>query len=198
MRFAAFLALLYTAHVVSYLVPAICLTKKEVFPDVYESTIGFANLLVYGPVCAFPLLWTLGPTKLWSGSHLISALNILNALLWSDILFYLVHRLFHTRHLYKFHSMHHQWNNVEPFAAFDASIIEHCAANILPFVLSALACNLGQLEFIYFVSLVTSSSVLAHWSQSGPHALHHRDTSVNFGAGFFLLDKLCGTFQRAN
>ena len=190
-----FLFMLYATHVLGYLMPVFILSSKESLSIVLTQAHHTApNLFVYGPISAFPLLLLRAPVELWNGSFILSVFNIFNSLFWGDIFFYLVHRLFHTRRFYKFHAEHHQWSIVHPYAAFDATIVEHCLGNVQPFILSGIVCGLQQIEFIYLIALVTFGSVLAHWTKKGPHALHHRNTSVNFGAGLFVLDRLFGTF----
>ena len=192
-----FLFLLYVLHAYAYMIPCVILTPLDRVPSVKTvQNVVHRNLLVAGPLFALPLLHVFGPDQRSCGSLVASSWHTVEALVMSDLLFYAVHRLLHTKPFNRFHSKHHQWSIDEPFGAFDASVVEHCAGNVFPFIVGSLLAGLQQVELAGFVTFVTFSSVLAHWATDGPHALHHKNTSVNFGAGLFIADKVFGSFAR--
>lgn len=187
-------------HVASYTVTCNVIASVRAPPADRTETVwtnmprSKCNLYLFGPLSALPVLTLFGPVQHRRESLHRSVFFVLQAMILSDVLFYIAHRLLHTRYFYRFHAEHHRWTSVEPHTAFDASVIEHCFGNVLPFIVACLLAGLDQIEMLHFITLVTVSSVLAHSCENGPHAVHHRQASVNFGAGLFIMDRVVGTF----
>src|SRR3972149_3722978 len=64
------------------------------------------------------------------------------------ILFYTLHRLFHTPFLYKhIHKQHHEWFMPTPLEAIYAHPLEHIIVNIFPILISPILANLPLYHF---------------------------------------------------
>ena len=128
---------------------------------------------------------------------------LLPPLLWyliAELWFALSHRMMHTPKLFRFHKQHH--TDTSPPTATDAL---NCGLVELFFV-NTLTVMLGPLLFpsTYWVTVawICAAVYNAFWSHSNirgksdTHSLHHRYYYINFGTGFYILDRLMGTYQK--
>lgn len=128
--------------------------------------------------------------------------NILNVFFignLSNIIFYIIHRIFHINYFYKkIHMIHHEF--IEPVApsALYAHPVEHIFANTLPFLLAYLICG-GCSYYITIILMCFSSFIttIAHVNHDidffgNGHILHHKYFKYNFGFGGYL-DKFFNT-----
>jgi len=100
--------------------------------------------------------------------------------LWEDILFYHIHRFFHTPKYYKYHKLHHSWKSPVPWGAMYASNTENVLVNFLPVLTAPLVVSLNIYFLPVWIFSVTISSVLAH-NGDGKHDLHHQTFKGNYG-----------------
>jgi len=113
-----------------------------------------------------------------------------------DFIFYLMHRLFHSKYLYKYHSIHHQWTGPNTASTFYYHPLEMLFVNILPLLLSILICrvNFFTARFIHFIS-VSNTMIVAHggykYFNNHSHDLHHKYRNCNYG--ILITDRLFGT-----
>ena len=113
-----------------------------------------------------------------------------------DFIFYIVHRLFHSKYLYKYHSIHHQWKGPNTASTFYCHPLEMLFVNILPLLSSIMICKLNftTVRFIHFVS-VSNTMVVAHggykYFNNKKHDLHHKYRNGNYG--ILIMDRLFGT-----
>lgn len=134
----------------------------------------------------------------------LSILSYPIIVLTGDIYFYLLHRPFHTKLLYKYHSHHHQ-GEVCVAKSLDADSLEH------------LICNIGSLlsgvvllwyfnyiiniyVFSIWISIATINTCISHSNKkcfldSGAHFNHHKFRNCNYGFGLYILDKILGTYN---
>ena len=148
------------------------------------------------------LFFTCYPVKY---DHLmLSFLAILPLILLSDVYFFLTHRMLHTRLLWKYHKAHHT-NQVHVAKALDANLAEHVIGNLgsfaVPFFILR---HFGVTVHIYvlylWVAISTINTCISHSSKrilgdKGVHEMHHRSLKYNFGTGFYILDRLFGTYK---
>ena len=123
---------------------------------------------------------------------------------WSDLHFYLTHRLLHINWLYnKVHIVHHESFNPEPWAGLSFHPIESLIyfSSLLIFYLPILSLNL-HFNFYHFHLLKTIldiTPIFGHLGFGGVlggsffHYLHHTKKVVNYG-GTPLFDRLAGTY----
>jgi sterol desaturase/sphingolipid hydroxylase (fatty acid hydroxylase superfamily) len=113
-----------------------------------------------------------------------------------DFLFYFMHRLFHSKYLYKYHSIHHQLTGPNTASTFYCHPLEMLFVNILPLLLSILICRVNFLtaRFIHFVS-VSNTMIVAHggykYFNNNSHDLHHKYRNCNYG--LLITDRLFDT-----
>ncbi len=124
-----------------------------------------------------------------------------------SILFYFIHRLFHTnRFLYtNFHLLHHQHRTTWPHQAVDCTILEHLLCNLVPLFAGPWLIGMNVQILRVWGVVATCNTV---WSHSGgarkasnikptSHDIHHSHVRYNFGVGTSL-DKLFGTYKEVD
>ena len=113
-----------------------------------------------------------------------------------DFIFYFMHRLFHSKYLYKYHSMHHQWTGPNTASTFYCHPLEMLFVNILPLLSSIMICRVNFItaRFIHFVS-VSNTMIVAHggykYFNNKTHDLHHKYRNGNYG--ILIMDRLFNT-----
>ena len=146
-------------------------------------------------------------------------LVVLHFLLYAvsfDVLFYAVHRLLHTRLLYRWvHSLHHRFRAPVPYSGACVHPVEFTLAYLLPNLTAAALFNFSFPEYLLFLSIEYIHNVHDHcgyhypWDPFGwlcgqnsrMHDEHHRLYRVNYSGAFtMILDRLFGTYHdpRAN
>jgi len=133
---------------------------------------------------------------------LYSLLSLPIIVIGNDIYFYLTHRLLHSRLLWKYHKKHHN-EKVNVAKALDASPIEHTLSNMGSFIFVILLLQyFGFTVNIYVIYLwgliATINTCYGHspiYDKDGVHLKHHKHLNCNYGSGFYLLDRLCGTYR---
>ncbi len=122
--------------------------------------------------------------------------TIIGIILCEDILFYTIHRLLHTRYLYRFHRKHHEF--IRPFAltAIYSSPVEHVFSNLLPIFCSSLIMSLNWWHLQIFMIIATINTLFAHsgYKISQFHYKHHIYFSFNYGV-LGMMDKIFGTYK---
>ena len=133
----------------------------------------------------------------WSAREF--ALHIIPFILIVDVVFYVTHRLLHTRMLYALvHKVHHSFSAPFALAAVYAHPLEHLMSNVLsisagPLVLGShpITCGLWACVAIFSTTGAHSGFSFSHIKPA--HDWHHESFTGNFGAGFGVLDALLGT-----
>ncbi|MDA9673953.1 sterol desaturase family protein [bacterium] len=141
-------------------------------------------------------------------SYIIGFLQLIELFIYSDILFYGIHRIFHTPLLYHIHKKHHiyQTNSF--------SLINHCLEPLeliifmIPPILPAIILNLHISIMCMYILLANFIGTYIHSGysfsyincalliDSKHHDIHHVKKIKNYGFGFLysFSDKLFGTF----
>jgi sterol desaturase/sphingolipid hydroxylase (fatty acid hydroxylase superfamily) len=110
---------------------------------------------------------------------------------WEDILFFHIHRKFHSVELYKYHKLHHSWKQPVPWGTLYASITENILANFLPILTAPMIMHVNIVYLQLWIFVTTFSSVYAH-NGKGKHNRHHQTFKNNYGT-LGLCDKIYGT-----
>ena len=121
-------------------------------------------------------------------------------LIFREILFYYVHRLFHHPKLYPWiHKKHHRFTVPIAYAATYCTFTEHVLANTIPVVLPHTLLNAHVVSRWAFVGYEIFQSVIDHsgfyftiWPAGRAHDYHHEKFRVCYGT-IGLLDWLHGT-----
>lgn len=136
-----------------------------------------------------------------SVSMIYELLNMFLAFIFSNVWFYISHRLFHCKFLYKeYHYMHHIFHAKNPLGAFYAHPFEFLCCNV-PAMISPFffGCSVPLVQaycFVSFCNIIVSHSDVNFglFQKSMFHQKHHRTYSKNFGLNTEVLDKLMGTY----
>jgi sterol desaturase/sphingolipid hydroxylase (fatty acid hydroxylase superfamily) len=132
---------------------------------------------------------------------LLSVILIPFLVIVADFYFYITHRLAH-KYLWFIHKYHHKGKNYA-VKSLDAHMTEH------------LICNLGSIVFglycfkyyniiinIYilylWIAFTTINTCLTHtedYDKKGDHLIHHKYLHYNYGVGFYIMDKVIGTYK---
>jgi sterol desaturase/sphingolipid hydroxylase (fatty acid hydroxylase superfamily) len=198
-----FMATALMVHVATYWVVAWptlrahCATPHDSVTVAQTVVCVLQNQFLWTSLVAVPLLLLFPPAPFLTHSGTTIVLQFAGCIVLTDVFFYLLHRLFHSRCLFRFHARHHEWTSPEGFAAFDAHPAEHVFVNVLPVLAAALVTRCDWYMVCVWVAFATGMSVSAH-AQEGPHALHHERRTVNYGVGLMLLDRALGTLAQTN
>jgi sterol desaturase/sphingolipid hydroxylase (fatty acid hydroxylase superfamily) len=181
----------------------------EVRHSLVVLALGTAQLLAIGELQTHGVLSLLEDLGPWGPAG--AAGWLLGLIVFNDLWFYVVHRLLHTRWLFKVvHSVHHRSVEVNPFSSYSFHLVEALlitgwvvpAALLLPIPLPVLmaAQVLGLLNNVMahlghelLPSWWTRAPIL-RWSNTATfHALHHERFKGNYGLFSRVWDRLFGT-----
>jgi len=140
----------------------------------------------------------------------ISVLKIFLIGNMSNFIFSWLHRLLHTKYLYRYiHSIHHQYIIPVASSALYAHPIEHILCNNLAFIIPFLLIGLRYEFLLYSIILGSMYTTLAHTNydillpcfnitydktKEMTHYIHHKKFNYNYGFGS-ILDKIFGTHK---
>ena len=126
---------------------------------------------------------------------------IIYTLAWmitSDILFYCIHRLFHTPKLYFLHKAHHEYSNPYGIGAIYCSMVEMVTANLLALLIPIYILDIPE-NIVYrmigcmtFWTIFMSHGTLQEVNNS--HVIHHRKLKCNYG--LLITDRIMGTKEK--
>jgi len=124
-----------------------------------------------------------------------------------DIYFYLSHRPLHSKLLWQFHKTHHK-GKVCVAKSLDADALEHFIGNLGSFAIGIILLQyLGFIFHIYilylWVAISTINTCISHSNGNAPydneiHNIHHKLLKCNYGTGFYILDRLLGSYRENN
>lgn len=127
-----------------------------------------------------------------------SSIELTISIYSANILFYFVHRLFHSvKFLYKYHLYHHKFSEPIGLRAAYTHPIDYFFGNLLPLGITPFLLNvdLYTLSFIVYLSIY-STVIREHsdYSDNIHHLDHHKYYNCNYGAKW--LDKIFGTNRK--
>ncbi len=109
-----------------------------------------------------------------------------------EVCFTLIHKLFHSRWLYRFHKTHHfMTDDTIAFGALYASPVDFVFANYLPGAVGFLIGDPAHIYTLMIWSFITSCYVTFSHGIDNYHTVHHRMFSVHFGT-LGCIDRLMG------
>jgi len=137
--------------------------------------------------------------------------SVICFILWNDVLIYIVHRILHTKYVYKhIHKDHHKFLVNSPFSShafhpFDGAsqgLPYHLFLFVVPFnkwihLLSFVGVNMWTVLIHSGDNMrwVLPSLVLEFVNDDMHHESHHRYFNYNHGQYFVLMDQLLGTWR---
>lgn len=181
----------FAAHLISYWVSAFVLDKEATIQYLRNGT---SRTVLFNQIVINALVAPLSPNRgfrslWWFPAQLVAAALI------TDILFYCMHRLFHGKLLYRrFHFVHHA-QEASAAGSLCAHPVEHFFANALPVVLAGSLTGMSTYAFTLWIIIATTNNILGHMPSRGKlHIIHHKKLNKNYGVGFFVADRIFGTF----
>ena len=154
------------------------------------------------------LMWQSSPIN--PSSHLKEFTKLIGGLVQSSVLFYLLHRLAHTRYLYKYiHKSHHMFNNPFACVALYSGHVEflmvNCTSIFLPIYLLSMCRSYGLIYSLIGIRNI----IVAHttyefvnkpmnliFGNSYFHHIHHAKNIYNYGLETAFMDWILGTMYK--
>ncbi len=127
--------------------------------------------------------------------------------IWESFYFYWIHRLLHTRPLYRFHALHHRNTDVGPWSGLSMHPLEHVlyfGTALIHFVVPTHPVHLiCHLMYYALYAVTTHTGFEGIWAGGRKrlhlgnfhHQMHHRYFEVNYGTLEVPWDLLFGTFH---
>ena len=157
------------------------------------------------------ILWAmangLAPIWSWSDGPIWFIAIFLLIPPWESLYFYGIHRLLHSRLLYRFHALHHRNTDVGPWSGLSMHPVEHLlyfGTALIHFIVPTHPVHvICHLMFFGLYAIVTHSGFEGLWRNGKKrlhlgnfhHQMHHRFFEVNYGTLEIPMDKLFGTFH---
>ena len=114
-----------------------------------------------------------------------------------EIGFYYLHRLMHTKILYKYiHKYHHEYTDVVSLGAIYAHPLEHIIVNLFPLLLGPYLIKSCLRTILLWISLAIINTITTHskLSSSNYHNNHHIHFNYNYGV-IGILDFIHNTIK---
>jgi sterol desaturase/sphingolipid hydroxylase (fatty acid hydroxylase superfamily) len=182
------------------------LFSNQVFDNVFRSNVFSLTLWTAYEVLYW---WAAGngmvPVMTFQSNPVWYVLFFFVILFWRVLHFYLIHRLIHTKFLFRHvHSVHHMNPNPGPWSGLSMHPIEsllYFSELLIHFVVPS-----SPVHFVFNSLHVALVPALGHVGFEGPtfqgalpigeyhHYLHHKHVSCNFGAPLVPLDKWYGRY----
>lgn len=193
----------FMAHVVPYWIMVYIYDKRNTRHfklAVYNSLIN--QLLVTAPAIYIGLHYY----PIHNNNLLLSLVSLPVLVITGDIYFYTSHRIMHTKYMWKYHKSHHA-DEVCIAKALDADRLEHLICNIGSFVIGFyillyFGISINIYVIYLWIALSTISTCISHSSSmsktpydTGNHRIHHELLKYNFGTGFYIMDRLFGSYK---
>jgi sterol desaturase/sphingolipid hydroxylase (fatty acid hydroxylase superfamily) len=133
-----------------------------------------------------------------------SLLYIPILIIFGDCYFYITHRPLHTKYLYFLHKQHHT-GILNIAKSLDADFIEHIFGNIGSFLIGILILqyfdHIIHIYILFLWSIISVINVCVSHSNGGCfldnkiHYNHHKYLYCNYGNGFYIMDRLFGSYR---
>ena len=126
---------------------------------------------------------------------------------WESLYFYWMHRVLHTRALYRFHAVHHRNTDIGPWSGMSMHPVEHVmyfGSVLVHFAISSHPVHIiFHLMFYGLFAITTHTGFEGLWFRNQKrlhlgnfhHQIHHRYFECNYGTPDVPWDKLFGSWH---
>ena len=180
-----------------------------------ELLLSTSTMIIYGISSSLLLYWyNKGFTTIYISVHTFGygylVLSILLMIFIHDAYFYWTHKLMHhVPILYRFHKIHHQSHNLNPWSAFAFHPVEAAISlGIMPLFIFIFPVH--PFALITFFTIVTFYNVVIHLgfkayssensntirNTAENHEIHHKEEKCNYGLYFTFWDKTMRTYRQ--
>ena len=161
------------------------------------------NLILISPIVYSYILTYYSQTDIFGIKYEI--INTILIVFFQGIFYHIVHKLMHTRWLYKIHKFHHKFNKyVIPMSANAVSIYEFLFAYLLPIIIPIYFLHPSHLSINIAIFVISLGNILIHSpiflniSQYVPdmfvstekHIDHHKHKDKHFSAPIINFDSI--------
>ena len=147
------------------------------------------------------------PTIAWSSNPIWFVAVFFLIPVWESFYFYWIHRLLHSRPLYRFHALHHRNTDVGPWSGLSMHPVEHLLYFGTAMIHIVVATH--PVHMIFHLMFYALLAVTSHTGFEGllfrnkkrmhlgnfHHQIHHRYFECNYGNLDVPWDKLFGSFH---
>ena len=188
-------------------------TQKVSILDLFEGQIKFEIINSIKSIIVFGLYGVLivycyrnGFVSMTFENNYQIFISLLILIIWNEFHFYLCHKLMHTKHLVKFHRIHHKSVVVTPFSTYSFHLTESIllgSVMILPmfvYEFELIALVIFPIFHLFFnslghsnVKLIKSTLGVKKAEVSTHHNNHHTTFNSNFGFATSLIDRILKT-----
>ena len=194
--------ILFLIHVICYWSMVYLYDNKEIT----GFTIAVKNSIINQVFITLPTIYIfLNSYPISYNNFLISIAGIPILIITGDIYFYLSHRPLHSKLLWYFHKTHHR-GQVCIAKSLDADPFEHLIGNLGSFIIGIFIKHYLNFTFnIYMLylwsALATINTCISHSNNMAPgdnniHNIHHKLLKYNYGTGFYIMDRLFGSYKK--
>jgi len=124
-------------------------------------------------------------------------LHLFIYLLTIDFWLYVTHYLSHSKYLYKYHKIHHEFKYPSSITALYTHWIDFYFNNLLPVTIMPVILQSNWITILIWMIYVTFNAVYVSHSRitlDKCHLIHHKYFKYNYGVGIYM-DKLFGTYR---
>jgi sterol desaturase/sphingolipid hydroxylase (fatty acid hydroxylase superfamily) len=114
-----------------------------------------------------------------------------------DFWLYCTHYLFHTRQLYKYHKVHHEFTVPSSVTALYTHWLDFYFNNLFPVLIMPIMLQSDPLTVLVWIVYTTFNAVYMSHSRITPdtsHLIHHKYFVYNYGVNVYM-DRLFGTHK---
>jgi sterol desaturase/sphingolipid hydroxylase (fatty acid hydroxylase superfamily) len=155
----------------------------------------FLNVFIFQPLSLWYILYLVPPIDNYH-SILSESLYILSQIVFGEVWFYTIHYIIHSKHLYKYHKIHHENSEVIGIFALYAHPLDAIITNFGSIFLLHYFIRFSVFHIYLIGTIATINTIVSSHTgtRDGFHQNHHRMFNCNYGMNYFM-DRLFGTIR---
>lgn len=201
--------ILIMEYLLIYFIHIFCYWFTSMYYDNYKRNYKLLKDSIRGSIynqifITFPFIYfNFKGYKFRSGrENIISSICLIPFLVvMADIYFYITHIFCH-KYLWFIHKYHHKGKNFA-VKSLDAHMIEHILCNLVSIIIGLKILQLYNFYMNIYIlclwtAMTTINTCLTHteeYDKEGIHLVHHKYHNYNYGVGFYIMDRIFGTYK---